>query len=927
MRTRGLVVGFAFALSACSVRGAPESFFCHYFKERRPLKLDVSRVAVLQARQATIDAFNQALVRNGLAPGETQRVPVPRWSLTTTPATNRTESATRDLVSRLASDNSFDFVAPVFVGDDGGPVIVTPDILIGFEPTTTEQQAEAILGGITNAVILHRNWGNMKGVYHLHTAARHGLDVLALANQLAERPEVKFAEPDMIFTGHSGLVPNDPYFSNLWGIENTGELDGIAGMDMNGTKAWDITTGSSSIIVVIIDVGVQPDHPDIHQIPGTNFTSDASFDGGPVNACDNHGTAVAGCVSAIINNSLGVVGIAPGCVSASARTFIANSACDNSWTSQSSWTVNALAWAESIGARISNNSSVYGFQSSAIAQEYSSTRGHGMVHFSCAGNNASSTITYPASLPDVNAVAALNAGGGLASFSDYGTGLALSAPGQEIYTTDRTGTKGWASGDYVWANGTSFASPYAAGVAALVLSVDPFLSATNVEQILYQSCVDLGAPGYDTTYGWGFVNAYNAVQLATNYDSVGDGIPDWWRRQYFGGTGTSTNAQSCAACDPDGDGTNNLQEYLAVTDPTGSPAGGLNAQALTTLWQFGSSRTDGKIPDAALVQGSDGDFYGTTEEGGTNDTGYGSGGGTVYRINSAGTLTTLWQFRSSPTDGIEPVAALVQGSDGYFYGTTVAGGTNYGGVVYRISSVGTLTTLWQFGSSPTDGQIPEAGLVQGCDGYLYGTTYSGGTNDAGYDGTVYRISSAGTLTTLWQFGSSPTDGIGPVGALVQGSDGDFYGTTERGGTADAGVVYRISSAGTLTTLWQFDNYSYGQYPDAGLVQGSDGYFYGTTAAGGTNDDGVVFQLSVPLNPPANQIAGIEFFSVFGDTFAALLIPSVAGETYQLQYSDSVDPPDWFDTGDPITSIGGPLTLFDLVGVLPSQRFYRAVITP
>ena len=872
MRTRGLVVGFAFALSACSVRGAPESFFCHYFKERRPLKLDVSRVAVLQARQATIDAFNQALVRNGLAPGETQRVPVPRWSLTTTPATNRTESATRDLVSRLASDNSFDFVAPVFVGDDGGPVIVTPDILIGFEPTTTEQQAEAILGGITNAVILHRNWGNMKGVYHLHTAARHGLDVLALANQLAERPEVKFAEPDMIFTGHSGLVPNDPYFSNLWGIENTGELDGIAGMDMNGTKAWDITTGSSSIIVVIIDVGVQPDHPDIHQIPGTNFTSDASFDGGPVNACDNHGTAVAGCVSAIINNSLGVVGIAPGCVSASARTFIANSACDNSWTSQSSWTVNALAWAESIGARISNNSSVYGFQSSAIAQEYSSTRGHGMVHFSCAGNNASSTITYPASLPDVNAVAALNAGGGLASFSDYGTGLALSAPGQEIYTTDRTGTKGWASGDYVWANGTSFASPYAAGVAALVLSVDPFLSATNVEQILYQSCVDLGAPGYDTTYGWGFVNAYNAVQLATNYDSVGDGIPDWWRRQYFGGTGTSTNAQSCAACDPDGDGTNNLQEYLAVTDPTGSPAGGLNAQALTTLWQFGSSRTDGKIPDAALVQGSDGDFYGTTEEGGTNDTGYGSGGGTVYRINSAGTLTTLWQFRSSPTDGIEPVAALVQGSDGYFYGTTEEGGTNNAGVVYRISS-------------------------------------------------------AGTLTTLWQFGSSPTDGIGPVGALVQGSDGDFYGTTERGGTADAGVVYRISSAGTLTTLWQFDNYSYGQYPDAGLVQGSDGYFYGTTAAGGTNDDGVVFQLSVPLNPPANQIAGIEFFSVFGDTFAALLIPSVAGETYQLQYSDSVDPPDWFDTGDPITSIGGPLTLFDLVGVLPSQRFYRAVITP
>jgi len=570
MRTRVLVVGLAFAVSACSVRGAPEPFSYHYFKEQRPLKLDASRVAVLQARQATTDAFNQALVKYGLAPGETHRVPVPRWSLATTPPTNRTESATRDLVSRLASDNSLDFVAPVFVGDDGGPVIVTPDILIGFEPTTTEQQAEAILAGITNAVILHRNWGNMKGAYHLHTAAKHGLDVLALANQLAERPEVKFAEPDMIFTGHSELIPNDTHFSALWGILNTGQSGGVAGMDMKGTQAWDITTGSSSIIVVIIDVGVQPDHPDIHQIPGTNFTSDASYDGGPVNACDNHGTAVAGCVSAIINNNVGVVGIAPGCVSASARTFIATSACDNSWTSQSSWTVNALAWALSIGARISNNSSFYGFQSSAIAQEYSYTRGLGMVHFSCAGNNSSSTITYPASLPDVNAVAALNESGSLASFSDYGTGLALSAPGQDIYTTDRTGTNGWFSGNYGNANGTSFASPYAAGVAALVLSIDPLLNATNVEQILYQSCVDLGAPGYDTTYGWGFVNAYNAVQLARAYDSVGDGIPDWWRLQYFPNTGTSTNAQSCAACDPDGDGMSNLQEYLAGTDPTNS---------------------------------------------------------------------------------------------------------------------------------------------------------------------------------------------------------------------------------------------------------------------------------------------------------------------------------------------------------------------
>src|SRR5262249_45829005 len=131
-----------------------------------------------------------------------------------------------------------------------------------------------------------------------------------------------------------------------------------------------------------------------------------------------------------------------------------------------------------------------------------------------AGNDATNLIWYPASLPGVNAVAALQEGGGLASFSNHGTGLAFSAPGTLIYTTDRTGASGYTNGDYVFSGGTSLASPYAAGVAALVLSVNPSLNATNVEQIMQQSSVDLGSPGYDTTYGWGLVNAYNAVTLA-----------------------------------------------------------------------------------------------------------------------------------------------------------------------------------------------------------------------------------------------------------------------------------------------------------------------------------------------------------------------------------------------------------------------------
>jgi uncharacterized repeat protein (TIGR03803 family) len=111
------------------------------------------------------------------------------------------------------------------------------------------------------------------------------------------------------------------------------------------------------------------------------------------------------------------------------------------------------------------------------------------------------------------------------------------------------------------------------------------------------------------------------------------------------------------------------------------------------------------------------------------------------------------------------------------------------------------------------------------------------------------------------------------------------------------------------------------------VQGSDGSFYGTTQRGGTNDLGTVFKLKIPLNPPANQISGIQFFNVLDSTIVVVPIPSVAGETYQLQYSDSMSPTNWLNTGGTITSIGGPLVLIDLAEPLPPQRFYRAAITP
>ena len=196
---------------------------------------------------------------------------------------------------------------------------------------------------------------------------------------------------------------------------------------------------------------------------------------------------------------------------------------------------------------------------------------------------------------------------------------------------------------------------------------------------------------------------------------------------------------------------------------------------------------DGANPEAGLILGTNGNFYGTTVNGGAN------GDGTVFSITASGTLTTLHNFcsqgGSSCTDGSKSDAGLVQGTNGKLYGTTSGGGANGYGTVFGITAAGTLTTLHSFDG--TDGSSPEAGLAQGTNGKFYGTTYSGGANG---DGTVFSIAAGGTLTTLYSFCAQPdcTDGADPEAGLVNGTNGKFYGTTGFGGTSDYGTTFGIS---------------------------------------------------------------------------------------------------------------------------------------
>ena len=262
----------------------------------------------------------------------------------------------------------------------------------------------------------------------------------------------------------------------------------------------------------------------------------------------------------------------------------------------------------------------------------------------------------------------------------------------------------------------------------------------------------------------------------------------------------------------------------------------VGAQTLQTLCTFND--TNGSAP-LALTLGNDGNFYGTTVGGGSGDA------GTVFRVTTNGTLTTLISF--DMYNGATPYAALTLGNDGNFYGTTQGGGSSNNGTmlsnhgtVFQVTTNGTLTTLVSFNG--TDGFAPQAGLTLGNDGNFYGTTFNGGITSSSFPygmGTVFKVTTHGTLTTLVSFDMA--NGATPYAALTLGNDGNFYGTTQGGGSSNDGTAFMMTTNGTLTTLVSF-NQTNGVYPN-GLTLGNDGNFYSTTSSGGISGKGTVFQVT------------------------------------------------------------------------------------
>jgi uncharacterized repeat protein (TIGR03803 family) len=339
-------------------------------------------------------------------------------------------------------------------------------------------------------------------------------------------------------------------------------------------------------------------------------------------------------------------------------------------------------------------------------------------------------------------------------------------------------------------------------------------------------------------------------------------------------------------------------ELYGTTEYGGFDANGTIFKVATTgvLTSYSiSSPGDGIHPYAGLLLGTDGNFYGTTTNGGAY------GFGTVFKITPRGRLTTLHSFCPQPpycVDGGQPWAGLIQGSDGNFYGTTVEYGVNHGGTVFKISPMGALTTLFSFCdlSDCTDGYAPAASLVQATDGNLYGVTPRGGDNSCNSGlgcGTIFSMTPAGKLTTLHRFEKS--DGYFPDSELIQGSDGDLYGTTSYGGaragclpnSACGGTIFAITPAsGILTTLYNFcaqTNCTDGDNPTAALVEATDGNFYGTTYAGGANSDGTIFGIT-----PDGALTTLHSFDATGANPDGGLVQATNGKLYGTTYDAGPD---------------------------------------
>ena len=421
----------------------------------------------------------------------------------------------------LASRRGWRFFGPVFRDGHGRPLAATPWALVGRKKSCAAVSAEERIAARFPGRIVDRDFAGFGGLYRLEASTADGFAVMAALDELRREPGFSFAETDVIGCAEPCVAPNDPLYSvqqSAFGL-------------LEAEAAWTSTRGAPSVRILVIDDGVQTlsggpgqyVHIDLPEVTAgyrmTTFSPNNGFAGHPVTPYDNHGTEVFGCIAAKWSNGIGVAGLAPDCSFAIARAFeqtLDTSVVPNVVVAlfQESGLVAAMSFGRQRGCRITNMSYSLPLGLSALALAYATTRAeNNMIHFAPTGNSGAGVVAFPASLPDVMAVGACSASGGVLSISNTGADVEFVAPGDSITTTDRTGANGGDPGNYITVTGTSFSSAFAAAVAGLVLSVSD-LPGAAVEDLLRSAAIDLGTAGHDPIFGHGRLSAKRALELA-----------------------------------------------------------------------------------------------------------------------------------------------------------------------------------------------------------------------------------------------------------------------------------------------------------------------------------------------------------------------------------------------------------------------------
>jgi uncharacterized delta-60 repeat protein len=793
----------------------------------------------------------------------------------------RTRGENENVIAQLKAHGLIKYAAPLF-SSNGETVAIIPEIVVHVRAGTQGEQIQRFCQTINLAIKKRLDFTERE--YLIETPATDADGVFTAVEELGKADFVEWAVPNVAFRPQllGQVIPNDTYFANQWHLNNTGQSGGTAGADINAPEAWEITTGDPNIIVAVLDQGVDTNHPDLvnNIVAGYDFYDGDSTPDPSGN--DAHGTACAGLVAAQGNNGLGVTGVAWHCKIMPVRIVGPNGFVTTSDIAT------AFRWAANHGADVMSNS--WG-STSALPVIYSAIQdvtveggigrdGKGCVVLAASGNWANGgSVVYPAKYPEVIAVGATDHNDVVWYYSGSGPELDIVAPSGktnlngDIWTTDIAGSAGYNNRtpgilDYTdKMGGTSAACPIAAGIAALILSLDPNLTNFEVQDILQASAVDLIGVDFDSYYGHGRVDARSAVDLVQV-------LPKTQWVAHYNGPGNSYDVAIVLTVDNSGNvyvtgysyGSGTNYDYATIKyDPNGNQ-----------LWvrRYDDPGNGDDKPWALAVDGS----------GNVCVTGYSYGSDTNYdyaTIKYEPNGNQLWaaRYNNSLANSSDKAWALTVDNSGNVYvtGESTGSGTGLDYATIKYDPNGNQLWAARYNNWASSSDKARALTVDNSGNvYVTGESYGSGTN---YDYATVKYDPNGNQLWAISYNNSPANSSDKALALTVDNSGNVYVTGESTGSGTGLDYATIKYDPNGNQLWVARyNGPIGNGDDKPYSLAIDGsgniYVTGSSISSGTNYDFA----TIKYDPNGNQL-WVKRYNGSGGDWRVSLAVDASGSVY------------------------------------------------